>query len=220
MHTEILEISQYILKHPIMDESEEYKRRYINTLEYFVRKYSNRDKYSRSMLELYKNKLMGHPECYEYKDEELKQISKGVLSWKMKKFKFFSYRYCLLLDVIFICSFFDNKKSEAIFHEILEIYNKRYWKKLEALYCEIVGTSEAFGQWDQTDYLIDCIKANKTFLAQNNRNILVTANMSAGKSTLLNALIGKKVNKTQNDACTAKTHYLINKEASSECVVA
>lgn len=211
MHTEILEISQYILKHPIMDESEEYKRRYINTLEYFVRKYSNRDKYSRSMLELYKNKLMGHPECYEYKDEELKQISKGVLSWKMKKFKFFSYRYCLLLDVIFICSFFDNKKSEAIFHEILEIYNKRYWKKLEALYCEIVGTSEAFGQWDQTDYLIDCIKANKTFLAQNNRNILVTANMSAGKSTLLNALIGKKVNKTQNDACTAKTHYLINK---------
>ena len=35
--------------------------------------------------------------------------------------------------------------------------------------------------------------------------------MSAGKSTLLNALIGKKVNKTQNDACTAKTHYLFNK---------
>ena len=35
--------------------------------------------------------------------------------------------------------------------------------------------------------------------------------MSAGKSTLLNAIIGKKVNRTQNDSCTAKIHYLINK---------
>ena len=35
--------------------------------------------------------------------------------------------------------------------------------------------------------------------------------MSAGKSTLLNALIGKKINRTQNEACTAKVHYIKSK---------
>ena len=40
---------------------------------------------------------------------------------------------------------------------------------------------------------------------------MITANMSAGKSTLLNALTGKMVSKMQNMACTSKNHYLHNK---------
>lgn len=211
MQSEVLKVAQYVLKHPIKSESEDYKRRYINTLEYFVNKYSMKDTYSHSMLKLYKNKLLEHPEWYKYQEDELKRISKGVLNWKLKKFKLFSYRYCLLVDIIFICSFNDNEKSKKIFQEVLEIFKKRHWKKLEALFDVIVGRSNECEHLDQTDYLIECIKANKNFLHKKNRNILVTANMSAGKSTLLNAVIGKKVNKTQNDACTAKTHYLMNK---------
>lgn len=211
MQIEMLQISQYVLKHPIMGESEKYKKRYINTLEYFVNKYSPKEKFSKSMLELYKKRLLINPECYEYRDEGLKKISKGILSWKMKKFKFFSYRYCLLIDVVFMCSFLDITKAEMVYQEILGIYNKRYWKKLEELFSVIVGKSEDCEHLDQTDYLMKCIKANRDFLCNDSRNVLVTANMSAGKSTLLNAIIGKKVNKTQNDACTAKTHYLINK---------
>ena len=211
MQSEMLKVSQYVLKHPIINESEDYKKRYINTLEYFVNKYAREDIYSHSMLKLYKNKLLEYPDSYGYQDDELKSISKGVLSWKMKKFKFFSYRYCLLVDVIFICSFNDSNKSEMIYQEVLEIYHKRYWKKLEQLFNLIVGKSDECEPFDQTEYLICCIKANRSFLQKRDRSILVTANMSAGKSTLLNAIIGKKVNKTQNDACTAKTHYLMNK---------
>lgn len=211
MKKELLKVSQYVSKHPIKDESDEYKRRYINTLQYFVRKYSAEDIYSNNMLEIYKNKLMEHPESYEYKDDELKKISKGVLSWKMKKFKFFSYRYYLLVDIIFICSFVDDKKAEKIFREILEMYNKRYWKKLEELFSVIIEKSEYCKCLDRSDYILECIKINKRYLHKKNKNILITANMSSGKSTLLNAIIGKKINKTQNEACTAKTHYLINK---------
>ena len=211
MKRDILKAAQYVLKHPIKSESEDYKKRYINTLEYFVNKYSLNDIYSSSMLKLYKNKLLEHPEGYTYQNEELKRISRGVLKCRMKKFKFFSYRYCLLVDIIFMCSFDDNEKSEKIFQEILIIFSKRHWKKLETLFNVIVGKSNECEHLDQMDYLIECIKANMNFLHKTNRNILVTANMSAGKSTLLNAVIGKKVNKTQNDACTAKTHYLMNK---------
>lgn len=211
MQNELLQISQYVIKHPIIIENESYKKRYINTLEYFVRKYCSNNKYSFSILELYKDKLLQNKVNYDYVDEELKKISKGVMTWKMKKFKFFSYRYCLLVDVLFICAFLDENKSELIYKEILEIYNKRYRKNLELLYKVVIGKSDNVVKFDQTDYMISCIEINRKFIQKRMKNILVTANMSAGKSTLLNAIIGKKVNKTQNDSCTAKTHYLLNK---------
>lgn len=211
MKTDVLKIAQYVLKHPIKCESESYKKRYINTLEYFVNKYAAEDVYTHCVLKLYKDKLLEYPESYKYSDGKLKQISRGVLRWKMKKFKLFSYRYCLLADVIFICSFSDYEKSEKIFQEILGLYKRWHWKKITALFHDITGKSDACVRLDQTDYLIECIKVNRIFLNSKNENILVTANMSAGQSTLLNAIIGKKVNKTQNDACTAKTHYLMNK---------
>lgn len=47
------------------------------------------------------------------------------------------------------------------------------------------------------------------------KKILVTATMSAGKSTLVNALIGKKIMTTQNESCTAKK-YSIKEDLSSE----
>lgn len=216
MQTEILRAAQYVLKHPILAENEEYKRSYINTLEYFVRKYSADDLYSNRMLDLYKNKLLSDSKNYSYKDEELKKISKGVMAWKLKRFKFFSYRYCLLIDVIFICSYLDIEKSEKIYKEILEIYNKRYWKKLETLFDFIVGKTAECEVLDQIDYLSKCLKIDRQFISTKDKRILVTANMSAGKSTLLNSIIGKKVNKTQNDACTAKTHLLFNKAFEDE----
>ena len=40
--------------------------------------------------------------------------------------------------------------------------------------------------------------------------ILVTATMSAGKSTLINAIIGQNICKSQNLACTSHLHYIIN----------
>lgn len=211
MQTEILRVAQYILKHPILNEKEKYKRKYINVLEYFVRKYSTSNLYSFRMLELYKCKLLSNPKDYSYTKKDLKEVSKGVLAWKLKKFKFLSYRYCLLIDVIFICSYLDAEKSEEIYREFLGIYKKNYWKKLDGLFDFITGKNTEFVPLDQTEYMCKCLEINRRFLNREEYGIMVTANMSAGKSTLLNAIIGKKVNKTQNDTCTAKTHLLFNK---------
>nr|MCR5203196.1 dynamin family protein [Lachnospiraceae bacterium] len=87
----------------------------------------------------------------------------------------------------------------------------RYWKKMEELYLAVVGVKDTKKYFDRTEYMMDCIRFNRSYISRKTKKILVTANMSAGKSTLLNSLIGKKVNKTQNDTCTAKTHLLYNK---------
>ena len=61
------------------------------------------------------------------------------------------------------------------------------------------------------EYFKKCWDENRVFLAGNPIKILITATMSAGKSTLINAIIGKKINRTQNEACTAKIHCIVDK---------
>ena len=57
----------------------------------------------------------------------------------------------------------------------------------------------------------DIIRTGRSFIDSRMKKVMITANMSAGKTTLINALAGKKVNRTQNDTCTAKLHFLYNK---------
>lgn len=54
-------------------------------------------------------------------------------------------------------------------------------------------------------------KGNKQFLQSPAKRVLVVANMSAGKSTLINAITGYRVNATANTACTSKLKYIFNK---------
>jgi len=59
--------------------------------------------------------------------------------------------------------------------------------------------------------LINQFRANRAFLGKKERRIIVTANMSAGKSTLINALVGKSIVRTSQEVCTGNICYLYNK---------
>lgn len=61
-----------------------------------------------------------------------------------------------------------------------------------------------------SEYL-SLVEDNLEFMQQAPFRILVTATMSAGKSTFINALVGKKVTLSQNLACTSKIHTIIGK---------
>lgn len=64
-----------------------------------------------------------------------------------------------------------------------------------------------------TDYLnfFLLVRRNAEFVNRDPLRVLVTATMSAGKSTLINGLVGKKVNLTRNLVCTSKTHIILSK---------
>ena len=62
------------------------------------------------------------------------------------------------------------------------------------------------------------VEENFRFMYQKPFRILVTATMSAGKSTFINALVGRKVAKSQNLACTSKIHTIISKLYDDDCV--
>lgn len=206
-----LEVAQMLKKHPILEEKSSYKCKYINLLEYLVRKFSPDDEWANKTLLLYKKALLENLQDYRYEGFELHTQSKSVIATKFKPFKFFSYRYCVIIDCIFINAINNKEKGELIFAELSSIYHKRYQKNIcnvfEALYMPDISLKG----YDQITYLADCWEKNRAFLSNEPIKIIVTATMSAGKSTLLNALIGKKINRTQNEACTAKVHYIKSK---------
>lgn len=55
------------------------------------------------------------------------------------------------------------------------------------------------------------VKKNISFINARPYNILITATMSAGKSTLINSLTGKNISLMQTMACTSKIHAIISK---------
>lgn len=67
------------------------------------------------------------------------------------------------------------------------------------------------------EYLL-AARDNANFVNRQPLRILVTATMSAGKSTLINALTGKRISKTQNLACTSKVHVILSKPFEDNCV--
>ena len=95
---------------------------------------------------------------------------------------FMKFKYFLLCDCLYINSFYEKEKA----HEIIEEFN---------------GLKDYIKLW----------KENNNFNNQKEKKVLITATMSAGKSTLINALIGKKISKVTNEACTEKLHYIYNK---------
>ena len=206
-----LEISQLPPEnHPIIIEKEKYKIKYINFLEYFVKKYSSEDLWAKSVLKLYKDKLIGESGTYSYCEDTLKKMSHGLFSYKIRKWKLISYKYCFIVDCLFLNAFFDSDKGRAILGELNAVLGKKDAEKLVSFANELYGSMNITGK-EPEKRLLWLWKTNKAFIAGNKNNIIFTANMSAGKSTLLNALVGKKVNKTQNESCTAKLHYIMNK---------
>lgn len=62
------------------------------------------------------------------------------------------------------------------------------------------------------------VKQNLDFIRKKPYKILITATMSAGKSTLINALVGKNISRVQNMACTSKIHIIISKSCEDNII--
>ena len=209
MDKEKLGLAQYLKNHPVLSEDDAYKVKYLNVLEHFVRKFSGEDIFVKKILELYKV-YFGVDEIYEYKEDKIPAFARSATGIKFIFFKFFSYRYALLMDCFFMNCFFKTNEMDNIRSELKALFKKKYHEKIDMAYDALVqGNDDIKLPMTKEQFL--CWQENKKFFAKTPKTILITATMSAGKSTLLNALVGKKVSRTRNEACTSKIHYVMNK---------
>ena len=104
---------------------------------------------------------------------------------------------------------YDLKISKMLDSKLInEIKVSDYSDKNIAEY--FINTNEAIQHFGLIP-ILSIWNANNRFFAKKETRVLITANMSAGKSTLINALIGKSIARTSQEVCTGNVCYIYSK---------
>lgn len=200
-------IYYYSEDHPLKEEKKEFKKLYLSLLNHCGCLYLNKDivKYK---LNIFKEKLEFDDEIEELNsdDKTLKKLFKKVLKqyFKMTRLKFYTYRYIFFFDCLVLFGE-GNKRNTQIFMEklkkiIVPLYHYEIDEVFKNLYLEKFNLDRKFFISEE---MLNKFYVIKNFTESKETNIIFTATMSTGKSTLINAIIGKNLAPSMSIACTS-----------------
>ena len=206
--------SFYLKQHPILSEKRAYKEAYCQALAYFVSKYGESTS-SWPMLVYYVSTLLGENGVSAIESPpgkaEIRHLIATVSAWKFRHFKLLTYRFAFATDCMFLCAFSDETVAKEILMELKTFFRTRSHKKLDILFSALYhGTPLEKSMEYMTGFLSDWNR-EQAFFQLPMRKVLVTATMSAGKSTLINALVGKPLLRTSQEVCTGHICHLYSK---------
>lgn len=205
---DIFASTQIIFCNPVLKESSKIRAQYFVYLRKLLRlaKWDKR-KYTKAQLAFYKTQL-----CT---DEVETKCQNSLFESR------FSYLlpFDLSIMVGFHHKFIGTDKSEIIISKIVSDFNLPEQAKsaLRNGFKASLGDEPAWNNLfhykplKSFEEYLSFVKRNVLFLQKKPYNIMITATMSAGKSTLVNALVGKNISLTQNMACTSKIHTIVSK---------
>ena len=184
------------------------KRLYFAALESIVSLCSPDTEYVNSRLVQYRAFLVGEgtkiPSTDASRNDAVKMLVDDFLKpWKRK------YRFILLCDVALIIS--EKVAVKKAYGMIAIFLSERKQEKFNELLEILYNDDEIPSVFACAENLITQFRENQKFAAQKEIKIMVTATVSAGKSTLINAIIGKTVTKTAVGPCTANLCFIHNK---------
>lgn len=119
------------------------------------------------------------------------------------------FRYYLMCDIALILM--DSEAITRLSLVLAKYLNTNQQRQMNLLLYELHGSFTSSSGFGFAKYLIAQYHHNQRFISLPEKRILVTANMSAGKSTLINALIGKSLTRTSQEACTGNMSYIYSK---------
>ena len=192
-----------LIRHPLFEEKEELKRKYIALIKKYAEKYEIEEKRI-SDLQMLQQAMFGEDttnlvwQSYTERDEA------EVFRTRFSPFRFFSYRYLFLFDCLMLFAVSDNKKGELICEEFKAHIHSRYHKKIDAMVSSMYSGDEKFAE--KTLISTDMVRAWKDawkYSQSSEHSVFFTATMSAGKSTLINSIIGEDLSSTKKAACTS-----------------
>lgn len=200
--------AQIVTQHPILVEEAEVRSQYYAYLKKLIKSTKmDRRKFSKAQLSFYQNALCGE-NAYVEQYEDWRAIRRycyllpfdvaAVLAYSKKLGTFTAttlinqircdfdlpYEAAGLLHSEFLAALGDEQAWDDIFHEKKLSRHKAYFR---------------------------LVRNNLAFIQERPYSILITATMSAGKSTLINALVGQNISLMQNMAATSKIHTIISK---------
>ena len=200
-----------ISNHPIKDLKEVFKLQYIMGLGEFLCYITQNSQVTKKVFEIWCNSILGRtPESAWSYTNNFKAIKKG-LAIHRDGFSFFTMR----LPFFFDCFYLLEKSQKNLHSDTYTFFEEKicgFFSKKAFNY-----TYDYFKGTNNGEKLPDALKQHReisqTFVNKKIKRILIVATMSAGKSTLVNALVGKGIRQVRSTACTNKIHYIYNKSA-------
>ena len=198
-----------IKDHPIKKREEPFKVKYLKGLGTCLNKFKDNKKQIES---LYKAWYLSIIECEPHdaclKGFDLKDISRA-LRIQRKGFRFFTMQKEFFFDCFYLLSVVAPHRCDELYewlhNEFCSIFTRPLLKKVYTFFKD--GINEDIIPKELLEHKKQCDK----YQAKSVKNVLVVANVSAGKSTLINALVGYRLNKMRTTACTSRLCYIYNK---------
>ena len=193
-------------KHPMKNVKKDIKEKYFNIVKFLVLSQSSED-YVCYILRRYGEFFLNDKNIQIDKEhiyEDIKSIvGCQTQPWRKK------YKYGILLDIAIILQ--DEKKVYNAFNQLEEVLSKKQKSKFRNFYKNLINMVDDGIDCKWSYPLIHQCWENIRFRDKKEIKIIVSATMSAGKSTLINALIGKKLMKSSQEVCTGNVCYVMSK---------
>ena len=201
------------IQHPLRAEKEDLKKKYIFLLKYYADKFCPGDQVVLYRLKTFALTLFGTKELANFfpPDENINKLTETIMKTCVTPF----WVYLFLFDCIFIMAIDDEVLGENLCNELKSTVDSRYHYTLNSMKQKmyLCDSNLANIEFITDEMAIEWNRARRYINAQN-RNITFTANMSAGKSTLINAIIGKELSYAKKAACTATVMKFITSPTS------
>lgn len=197
----------YSEDHPLKKETKEFKKLYLELLNYCGCLYLGKNIVN-YRLNIFKEKLNYDDEIEELDSDNkiLKKLLKKVLKqyFKLMKLKFYTYRYIFIFDCLVLFGEGDKRNTQIFMEELKKIIVPLYHYEIDEvfknLYLEKFNLDRKFFVLEE---MLNKFHTIRRFNESKETNIVFTATMSTGKSTLINAIIGKELAPSKATACTS-----------------
>lgn len=198
-----LAMSQIVFHNPICWDYDETKREYLDRLKQYLKIGGwIKRKYEKAEIEAYEKIIFSSNDIRETHSINY-------------------YNHYILFDLIHILGYETSKipseKWNAVKMQYLSDFEngildefKKIINSVQGDKCRLSNLAKINSFANEKKY-IELIRKNIMFRKQKPFGLMVTATMSAGKSTFINSIVGKYICLSQNMACTSKIHSIINK---------
>lgn len=153
--------------------------------------------------------ILGKDQALSYNSSNPKEEVKRAIKLNRIGWHWFRLAYSFFFDCFYLTSLCDNTNAIQKQYERFTEYCNLFTKKA------LQGVYEYFKNGTPCERIPEQLAkhrdVNLKFESAPLKRVLVVANVSAGKSTLINALVGHKLNKTATNACTKELCCIFGK---------
>lgn len=198
-----------IAHHPVTEQSNIIKERYVRGLGYVLHTITNGHPNMKMMFSEWGYSIMNE-EVSSYFNSDSPSSVIEALSLNRKGIHFYRLKHQFYYDCFYLTENFNPSLLEDLYNLLFAEGTTFFTKK------SLIKTANFFmnnnGNLNVEDVLISHREENKLFLEKKEIRVLIVATVSAGKSTLINALIGRNFNKVMNGVCTTSICQIHNKK--------